>query len=115
MGTAPSPTIACVVKANLDASQKIIWNWRDWPKMLSVRINAFGAMLNIVAASAALAIPAAAPVFVIRGMAAFLIVSALIFVASALGRLLVQPKVAGSSPVPPDAPDAPDDTDQAGA
>jgi hypothetical protein len=90
------PDILPTIAQKLDASPRIINNWRQWPKMLGTQIAALGAVFNLILAGATAAIPAAG-LIVIWPMRIVLVVGAILFVMAAVAKLFTQKNV---TPVP---------------
>ena len=78
----------------LDQSPKVITGWRDAWKMHSVQASAVGVVFTCFSAAAAQSLAATVLVGVLP-ITIVLLVAAAIFSASMVGRLLVQPKLAG--------------------
>ena len=87
-------TAVATVASKLDSSPAVIVDWRSAWKMHSVQANAVGALFNMAAAAAAQAF-AAATLIVIWPVTVVLLIGAALFLAGMIGRLLVQPKLAG--------------------
>lgn len=88
----------------LDESPKIIANWRDAWKLHSVQAQAVGLLFNAASAAAAQAF-GAATLIVVWPFTTVLVIGAALFAAGLIGRLLVQPRLAGKI----------NETDQGGA
>ena len=87
-------TAVATVASKLDSSPAVIVDWRSAWKMHSVQANAVGALFNMAAAAAAQAF-AAATLIVIWPVTVVLLIGAALFLAGMIGRVLVQPKLAG--------------------
>ena len=87
-------TAVATVASKLDSSPAVIVVWRSAWKMHSVQANAVGALFNMAAAAAAQAF-AAATLIVIWPVTVVLLIGAALFLAGMIGRVLVQPKLAG--------------------
>ena len=87
-------TAVAKVADKLDESPKVIVNWRDAWKMRSVQASAVGVVFTCFSAAAAQSLAATVLVGVLP-LTIVLLVAAVIFSASMVGRLLVQPKLAG--------------------
>lgn len=76
----------------LDSSPKIISNWRDWPKMWSVRFAGIGAFLQILVAAFVQAL-AATSLILVTSLQITLIVGAILFIVSAISKLFTQKNI----------------------
>ena len=87
-------TAVATVASKLDSSPAVIVDWRDAWKMHSVQANAIGFLFNASAAAAAQSF-AAATLIVIWPVTVVLLIGAALFLTGVIGRVLVQPKLAG--------------------
>ena len=82
------------IAASLDESPHVIVGWRDAWRMHSVQASAIGFVFNASAAAAAQAFGAGALIGVLP-VSVVLLIGAVLFGLGLLGRLLVQPHLAG--------------------
>ena len=87
-------TAVATVASKLDSSPAVIVDWRSAWKMHSVQASAVGVVFTCFSAAAAQSLAATVLVGVLP-ITIVLLVAAAIFSASMVGRLLVQPKLAG--------------------
>ena len=90
------PTIA----AKLDASPRVVWNWRDLWRTTYVQINAFGAVLSFVIGTLLWIAPLLGVVWAssMLSLKVALTLTFILFAGALIARYTTQPKIPNATP-----------------